>query len=295
MHQLLIWIVEPGFLSSTPVRVAMGVGGATAVLSAVVGVFTVVRGQSFAGHALTDVSASGGSGALFVGLDPLVGFLVFGVVAAGLMDSIGVRRVRGRDLATGVVLGASIGFTALILYFDTTAKATTGAVQQILFGSIFTVDTTTLPVVAVLSAVTLGSMALLYRPLLLSAVSPDMAVARGVPERLVGALFLAALAVAVGLSALAIGAVLSTALLIGPAASALRLTKRLWATLVVAAGIGVVATWLGILLAYDSYYWDAGHRGFPVSFFVVTILFVAYLASGLSGRRRPGARRRDQA
>ena len=82
---------------------------------------------------------------------------------------------------------------------------------------------------------------------------------------------MAALAVAVGLSALAIGAILSTALLIGPAATALRLTNRTGAALIAAAVIGVVATWLGVLLAYDSYYWGSGHNGYPVSFFIVAL------------------------
>lgn len=286
MHHLLTWIVEPGFFSSSPVRGALVVGAAAAALSAVVGVFAVLRGQSFAGHALTDVSAAGGSGALLAGVDPLVGFVVFGIAAAGLMDVIGVRRVRGRDLATGVVLGASIGLTALILYLDTTARATSGAAQQILFGSIFSVDTSLLPVVGALSLLTLGLVAVLSRPLLLSAVDPDMAVARGVPERLVGALFLAALSIAVGLSALAIGAILSTALLVGPAAAALRVTTRLVATIATAIVFGVASTWIGILLAYDSFSWGGDHRGLPVSFFVVAVVFTLYLCTGLR-RRRP--------
>jgi zinc/manganese transport system permease protein len=45
--------------------------------------------------------------------------------------------------------------------------------------------------------------------------------------------------------------------------------------------IGVVATWLGVLLAYDSYYWGSSHNGYPVSFFIVALCFLAYLASGL--------------
>ena len=100
-----------------------------------------MRGQSFGGHALGDVAAAGGSGALLVGLSPLPGSSGLGVVGAGVMDMIGVRRVRGRDLATGIVLGAAIGLAALFLYLDTTAAATTGAAQQILFGSIFTTTT----------------------------------------------------------------------------------------------------------------------------------------------------------
>ena len=78
----------------------------------------------------------------------------------------------------------------------------------------------------VLGAIALGSIAAICRPLLLSTVSPDIAAARGVPVRLVGLLYMLALAVSVGLSSLAIGAILSTALLIGPAAAALRLTRR---------------------------------------------------------------------
>src|SRR5580693_2358159 len=109
MNTIGHWIIEPGFFSNTPVRTALVLGGLIAVVSAVVGVFTVLRGQSFGGHALTDVSAAGGSGALLVGLSPLTGFILGGVIGAGAMESIGVRRVRGRDLATGIVLGASIG------------------------------------------------------------------------------------------------------------------------------------------------------------------------------------------
>jgi zinc/manganese transport system permease protein len=207
------------------------------------------------------------------------------------MDAIGIRRVRGRDLATGIVLGASIGLAALFLYLDTTSGATTGATQQILFGSIFTVDVSTIPVVAVLSALTIAIIVVVYRPLLLIAVSSDVAAARGVPVRTVGLAFMVALAVSVGLSALTIGAILSTALLVGPAAIALRLTARLGVALLLACVIGVGVTWAGVLLAYDSYYWGTSRQGFPVSFFIVALVFLLYLASGLARVRAVTARR----
>ena len=108
--------------------------------------------------------------------------------------------------------------------------------------------------------------------------------------RLAGLLFMLALALSVALSALAIGAILSTALLIGPAAAALRVTKTLPRALVTACLTGVAATWLGILLAYDSFNWRPGHQSLPVSFFIVAIIFVTYLAAGLPAAR--AARRR---
>jgi zinc/manganese transport system permease protein len=285
------WVFEPGFFTSQPVHVALVVGGLVALVSAVVGVFTVLRGQSFAGHALTDVSTAGGSAAFLVGISPLLGFVGFGLIGAGSMDAIGVQRVRGRDLATGIVLGAATGLAALLLYLDTTTGATTGATQTILFGSIFTIDPGTIPVVVGFSVLAVVVVAVLYRPLLLASASTDIAAARGVPVRLVGIGFMAALAVAVGLSSLAIGSILSTALLIGPAATALRLTNRIGAALAAAAVIGVAAAWLGVLLAYDSVDWGSSRDGYPVSFFIVAITFVAYLASGLPAVRHHTGRR----
>lgn len=275
------FIFEPGFFSSQPVQVALTVGGVVAVVSAVVGVFTVMRGQSFAGHALTDVATTGGSAAFLLGMSPLLGFVGGGVIGSGAMDMIGVQRVRSRDLATGIVLGAAIGLTALLLYLGATQVATTGSAQRILFGSIFTVDSSTIPAVVGLGAVTFILLAVLYRPLLLAGVDPGVAAARGVPVRLVGVGFLVALAIAVGLSSLTIGSILSTALLIGPAATALRLTRRLVSALVTAAVLGVLTTWLGVLLAYDSYYWFASHDALPVSFFDVAVSFLLYLLSGV--------------
>jgi len=280
------FLFEPGFFSSAPVGTAFVIGGVTAVVSAIVGVLTVVRGQSFAGHALTDVATTGGSGSFLLGISPLVGFIGAGVVGAGAMELAGVQRRRGRDVATGVVLGAATGLSALFLYLDTTRSATTGVTQQILFGSIFTVDPSTIPVVIVLSVVTLALIGWMYRPLLLSSLSSELASARGVGVRRVSLLFMLTLAISVGLSSIAIGSVLSTALLIGPAATSLRLTRNLRKAFVFACVFGVLATWLGILFAYDSYYWDPSSQGLPVSFFIVAIIFLGYLVSGLTIVRR---------
>jgi zinc/manganese transport system permease protein len=291
MSHLLRAIIEPGFFANAPVRVALLAGGVVALVSGIVGLFTVLRGQAFAGHALADVGATGGSGAFLAGVNPLWGFVGIGVVAAGIMEIIGIRRPRGRDVATGIVLGAGLGLAALFLYLGTTFTNTTGATISVLFGSMFVISGSTVPAIVGFSLLALGVVIALYRPLLLSSVSTDLATIRGVGVRVTGAAYLLALAVAVSLAALTIGAILSTALLVGPAATALRLTSRtglaaLWAGL-----IGVAATWLGILLAYDSYYWPPARHGWPVSFFVVTLVFGFYLLAQLPVVGRAGQAR----
>ena len=281
MTHLLSMVIEPGFFGNGPVRVALVAGGVVALVSGIVGLFTVLRGQAFAGHALADVGATGGSGAFLVGVNPLWGFVGIGVLAAGIMEMIGIRRPRGRDVATGIVLGAGLGLAALFLYWDATFTNTTGATISVFFGSMFVISPSTVPAIVMFSLLALGVVVLLYRPLLLSSVSTDMASVRGVPVRATGVLYLLAMAVAVSLAALTIGAILSTALLVGPAATAMRLTSRTGLAAILSGLIGVAATWLGILLAYDSFYWPPVQHGWPVSFFVVTLVFVFYLLAQL--------------
>jgi len=195
-------------------------------------------------------------------------------------------------VATGIVLGGVLGLAALFLYLDTTTSSTTGASITVLFGSIFVIDRTTAVIAGALGAAVLVMLAPFYRMLLLSSIDADLAASRGVPLRLVGVVYLAATALAVSLAAITIGAVLSTALLVGPAATALRLTKRPLAAILTAVALGLAATWLGILLAYDSFYWPPVGRGWPVSFFIVTLVFLFFVLAGL---RRPRRRTASEA
>ncbi len=276
----------PGFFSSSPVHIALVVGGISALVCGVVGTFAVMRGQSYAGHALADLSVTGGSASYLASISPLWGFAGMGVLAAGTMDMIGVRNQRGRDLATGIVRGAGLGLAALFLYWDTLRTSTTGASITILFGSMFTIGNAAIPLVAAFGLPALFIVGLLFRPLLLSSVSADLAAARGVRIRLAGLACLVAIALAVSLAAMTVGAILSTALLVGPAAIALRLTSTPGRATIAAAAIAVAATWLGVLLAYDSFTWPPSHDGWPVSFFIVALIFAAFLIAQPVGRRR---------
>lgn len=285
MNRLLELIFAQGFFQSSEVVNALILGTVVSIVSGVVGVFAVIRGQSFAGHALGDFGTTGASGAYLIGINALWGFLGVGIVAGAFMDVLG-RRPRERDVATGIVLAFILGVGALLLYFDTQVSNTTGAPMMILFGSIFLVDPGMTPVITILGILTLIMVLFLYRPLLLSSVNPDLAATRGVPVRLTSILFMSAMAMAVEQSAIIVGALLSTALLIGPAATAIRLTHRTGWAMVISASVGTLAIWLGIVLSYDSYNWPPVSRGWPVSFFVATLILLFYLVSRIEWKKR---------
>ena len=281
---LLNLVCAPGFWVSGPVQTALAIGSGAAIVSALIGVFTVLRGQSFAGHALADISSAGGSVAFLLGISALWGFLGVAMLAAGALELAGLRRARERDLVTGIVLGAGLGLTALLLHLDNGAHSSGGAAIAVLFGSIFAVPQTLVAPSLSISLFAVLILGLLYRPLLLTSLDENLAATAGVRVHAVGLAHLLILALAVTLSAMTIGAILSTALLIGPAAAAVQIARRPGRALALACLFGLVSVWGGVWLAYDSYNWTPGH-GWPVSFFIVALTSLIYLGARLWAQR----------
>lgn len=284
MRSWLHVLIAPGFFQSPAVHAALIMAAIVTVANGLVGVFVVIRGQAFLGHALSDMGATGGAAAALLGVQVLWGFLVGGFVSGALANA-GVSESRGRDVATGIVLATALGLSALFLYLVTTHTSNANITQTVLFGSIFTVNPALVPAMAVLSLGTVVLLALIYRPLLYASVVPEVALARGLSLRLMNTLFLVVAVAAVEQASLLVGALLSTTLIVGPSAIAVRLTTRAGWRLILAAAIGVAATSVGILLSYDSFYWPPAGRGWPDSFFISTLILLGYLAVMLIPRR----------
>jgi zinc/manganese transport system permease protein len=284
MNWVQLYLFSPDMFGNDQVTSALLAGAVVAAVCAVLGYFVVLRGLSFIGHAVTDIGFTGGTGAALLGLNALLGLAAFCVAAALGVGALG-DSARERDVATGVILSLSLGLGALFLYVNTRFVSTP---FTLLFGSIFEVDPGTTRVMVVVGLVCLAALVALYRPLLFSSLAPETAAARGVPIRLVSALFLVCMAIAVAEAAQVVGVLLSTALLIGPPATAGYLVARPGPGIALAAVLCVLETWLGIDLAYVSYNWPPGGKGWPVSFFITALTLCCYLVARLL---RPAFRR----
>src|ERR1700687_4501991 len=93
-------------------------GGIVAVVAGTVGFFLVLRGQTFAGFALSQVGFAGATGGMLIGLPPLVGLAAF-TLAAGIGRGFVGEKLSGRDVAIGLVLALSLGSGLLFLHFYT--------------------------------------------------------------------------------------------------------------------------------------------------------------------------------
>jgi zinc/manganese transport system permease protein len=256
---------------------AFAASGIVAVVAGAVGYFLVLRGQTFAGHALSHVGFAGATGAVLFGLPPLAGLTGF-TLLAGLGIGLMGERLSGRDVAIGMVLSLSLGFGLLFLHFYTSFATQATAV---LFGNVLAVGRDTLWTLTGLGVVCLAALVVISRPLTFATLQPEIAAAKGVSLRLIGMLFLAIVAIAVAESSQIVGVLLVFTLMVGPAAAAQRLTSRLSAGIVLSVLLAVIDAWGGLTLAF--------YTDWPTSFWITALSGLLYFAALIKGRRSGAA------
>lgn len=254
-------------------------GTASAVVAGLVGYFVVLRGSSFAAHAISHIGFAGAAGALLLGINPILGVGALGLAASAGMGMLG-KRLRGRDAVIGLIMAFSLGLGVL---FITLYQGNASNALAYLFGQIFGISASAALLTVITSVVVLAALAVMYRPLLFASLDEEVAQARGVPVGPLGIAFMLLMALAVTEAVQVSGVLLIFSLLIAPGAIAERVTRRPASALVLSGALAVLITWVSLALAFYTPY--------PVSFYVPALAFAAYLAMRLltARSRRPAA------
>jgi len=248
-------------------RTAFMASGIAALLAGTVGFFLVLRGQTFAGHALSHVGFSGATGALLFGLSPLTGLVGF-TIAAGIGMGLFGEKLAERDVAIGMMLSLALGLGLLFLHFYTAAATQAAA---LLFGNVLGIDEAALLTLATLAVASFLALRIIIRPLIFASLESELAEARGVPVRFVSTAFLVIVAIAVAECAQIVGVLLVFTLMVGPAAAAQNFSRRLAGGVVLAAGLALAEAWGGLTLAYAT--------DWPTSFWITALSALVYLVS----------------
>ncbi|HEX7355353.1 MAG TPA: metal ABC transporter permease [Mycobacteriales bacterium] len=250
-------------------------GGAIAVLCGLVGWFVVLRGQVFAGDALSHVSYAGATAALAAGVD-----LRFGLFAATVAVGVVLGLLGGRAPADDVVIGTTFVWvlglgTFFAAYFSRHgAGDEADATVHVLFGSVLGLSSGGVVTAVAVAAALAVLLLLVARPLLFASLDPAVAAARGVPVRLLGPLFLGIVGASAAEASQAVGALLLFGLLAAPSAAAMHLTARPWRALTLSGLLALAAMWAGIGLSY-------AYPVLPPSFSIMALAAGEYALAGL--------------
>jgi zinc/manganese transport system permease protein len=266
------------------VRNAWLAGTFVALACGTIGWFVVLRGQVFAGDALSHVAFVGAIAAATVGVDERIGLFALTLALAAAMGALG-RRARADDVTIGTAFAWILGIGVLLLaILATSAHGASGiTTANTLFGSIYSLSAGAAVIAAVIAlAVTAGVLAGV-RPLLLSALDPELAAVRGIPVRALGLAFLGALAIVTAESTQAVGALLLLGLIAAPAGAATCLTARPYAGLALSAAIATGSMWGGLALSYAV-------ASLPASTAIIGLAAAAFAGAGAWQRLRLRAR-----
>ncbi|HSR23845.1 MAG TPA: metal ABC transporter permease, partial [Candidatus Eisenbacteria bacterium] len=88
-------------------------GTAVAVIAGVAGFFAVLRGSTFAAHAIPNGAFAGAAGATLLGLNPFAGLAAFSV--AGALGIAALSRRARSDVATALTFVMMLGVGALFV------------------------------------------------------------------------------------------------------------------------------------------------------------------------------------
>lgn len=237
------------FVDNEFMRNALLAGVLVSILCAVVGTWVVLRGLSFVGDALAHGVLPGIAVAVLVGAPTFAGAAVGALVMMGGVNVVRRRTRLSADTAVGLLF---VGMLALGVIITSRSSSFTGDITRILFGEILGVGTEQLVWTAVVTTAVAALTWVMRRPFQLLCIDNDLAETSGFPARRYDALMLAMVGVVVVASFQTVGTLLVFGMLVAPAATAALVTRRIGTMMLVAALVGSLSTWVGLVVSYEA-------------------------------------------
>jgi manganese/iron transport system permease protein len=223
---------------------ALAVAAVAALLCAVVGVYVVVRGISFAGDGLSHASLAGAGFARLMAIPPLWGAVGYACFLSALISRLGGGGKLREDARLAVLFTGSMAVGFVLL-----SKQPGGALTGALFGSLLPLGVNDVVVISAAAVLLLVSVKALQKELLLVAVDEEFAAVTGVgPSRYLLVMDLA-IAFTVVIASKAVGVLLVSSLLVVPPSIALVAVRDIGQAFSVSAGIGVAVSLIGVVLS----------------------------------------------
>lgn len=215
--------------------------------SGAIGAFCLLRKRSLMGDVLAHAALPGvGAAFLLTGskepLPLLAGAAVSGIAGTWCVDFITRHSRVKEETALGLVLSVFFGIGVVLLtWIQRRGFAGQSGLDSFLFGQSAAMVRQDVVTIAVVSAVLVAAVALLYKELKLLCFDPAFGAGLGLPMRFVDGVLTALIVLAVVIGLQAAGVVLTAALLVTPAVAARYWTRRLPVMLVLSGLFGAAS------------------------------------------------------
>ncbi|MGW4638319.1 metal ABC transporter permease [Sphaerisporangium sp. NPDC004334] len=213
-----------------------------------VGTFIVQRRLALLGDGIGHVALTGVALGFLTGTAP-----VLTAVLVSILGAVAIELVRARGRTTGDVALALLfygGIAGGVMLIGLAPGGSNATLTSYLFGSISSVTTEDVWVIAVLAAFVLGVVATFGRELFVLCQDEEVAKVNGLPVRFLSLLVAVTAALTVVIAMRVVGLLLVSALMVVPVATSQQLTRGFRTTMALAMVLGVVATVGGLTSAF---------------------------------------------
>lgn len=264
------------------VQRALLAGVLIAAVSALLGLFLVLRRFSLIGDGLAHTTFGSVAVVLLVGVSPL--YVTVAAVPLVMLSSLAIYKLTSSrkinaDAAIGIV--SSLGIAAGVVLASLSGGFNVDLFSY-LFGNILTVNQAELLVSLLVFVIVLAVVIYFYDDLFAVTFDQELAQSMGVKTRRINVMLFVLTAVAAVLAMKVAGIMLVSALLILPALAALQLSVSFRQTMVAAVGFAVGAVLCGILFAFALNL----PAGAMIVLFNIGFLFAVFVVKKLSHWRR---------
>ena len=251
------------------IRAVVG-GTGVALLAGPLGCFIVWRRLAYFGDTLSHSALLGVAMALLLNMNITLTVFVISVAVSMLLILLQRRASLSSDALLGLLAHATLAVGLVVLAFMTWVRVD---LMGFLFGDILAITAGDIAIIWGGGLVVLALVSFIWKPLLASTVSYDIAVAEGLRPDLANFLFMVLMAGVIAISMKIVGVLLITALLIIPAATARRFSGNPEIMAVMASILGAASVWLGL---EGSLKWDTPAGPSIVvaalAFFIISVL-----------------------
>lgn len=217
------------------------------IVAPLIGNFLVVRRYSLIADTLSHVALAGVGIGLLLGTSPLPVTLAVTVLAALLIEWLRSRRQLPAEAVLAMFLPGGLALSVILISL---ANGFNSSLFSYLFGSITTVSSNEVWLVAGLGALVVLTTLLLYRQLLYSSFDEESAQVSGVPVRFVNAVLISLTAITVTLSMRVVGILLIGALMVIPAVTAMQVARSFRQSVFLSIVLAVGAVAIGLVASY---------------------------------------------
>ena len=237
------------------------VGGVCAFLSA----YLMLKGWSLMGDALAHSIVPGVAAAYIAGAPFAVGAFLAGILAAGGMQFVKLNSRLREDAVIGLVFTTLFALGLLMASIWPTSVS----IQTIVLGNILAISDEDVVQVAIIAAVSLAILAVLWKDLMVTFFDENHARSIGLNTRALKILFFTLLSACTVAALQTVGACLVIAMVVTPGATAYLLTDRFGRLILISVALGMVTSFAG---AYISFFLDGATGGVIVT--LQTLLFI---------------------